>query len=318
MRSSTSNSELNAKGVDRAPSNANRYFIWSVHALVSLGVFCIGIEALTRFGFAHISRIEARVSTDYQVARSIRANTHSVLLIGNSLLLEGIDSSRLRIALAGYANPVVFPIEQTEYLDWYYGMRRLFAEGSRPEMVILCMSADHLVSSRIRGDYSAYYLFLLSDIPRIRREVGYDLTQASGLVLSRFSLFYAGRTSLRNFVLVRTDPAYADMLQQIAAAKAHAGSDEDIEPIAEARLAAFRQLCALHGTRFLFLLPPGFGGGEAPVIAAGEHAHVTMSVPFHLNALGADQFRDGFHLNASGARIFTDKVSEMLKAHLEH
>lgn len=283
-------------------------------AVTALAVFCFAIEALARFGFAHVSRIEARISNDYKIARSIRKENNSVLLVGNSLLLEGVDYPRLRRSLAGRGDAVLFPIEQTQYLDWYYGVRRLFDGGAQPRMVILCMSVEHLISSRIRGDYSAYYLFRLADIPQIRRDVGYDLTKTSNLVLSGFSLFYAGRSSLRNFVLVRTDPAYAELLQRSGTTAVRFPADEEIERTAERRLRALQSLCVAHDARFAFLLAPGFGPGEAPLVAAGARSRINVIVPFHLNELGRDKFRDAFHLNASGAQIFTDKVSLMLKS----
>ena len=285
--------------------------------MASLALFCIAIEGLTRFGFAHISRIEARISSDHKAALAIRRHERpTVLLIGNSLMLEGIDYPRLRESLAGRADVVRFPIEQTQYIDWYYGLRRLFGDGSQPQVVVLCMSTEHLITSRIRGDYSAYYLFRLADIPEIRREIHYDLTKTSSLVLSRFSLFYAGRSSLRNFVLVRADPAYAAMLQRIAGSQAHFPPDHEIERIAETRLTALRNLCSSHGARFSFLLAPGFGPGEAPLVAAGERSHTDVMIPIHLNELSRDKFRDGFHLNQEGAGIFTDKVAELLKSRL--
>lgn len=232
------------------------------------------------------------------------------------MLLEGVDEARLRDSLASQAQSIVFPIEQTEYLDWYYGLRRLFADGSQPDLVILCMSAEHLISSRIRGDYSAYYLFRLIDIPQIGRDVHYDLTKTSSLLLSRFSLFYAGRSPLRNFVLMRADPAYALVMQSVGVQPARFAADKELERIADIRLGALRQLCSLHGARFAFLLAPGFGPGEAAVVTAGKRSQTDVMVPIHLNELSRDKFRDGFHLNKSGALIFTDKVSELIKDRL--
>jgi hypothetical protein len=278
----------------------------------------MGLEALTRFGFAHVSRIEARIANDHAAVLAMRKSDEpSVLLLGNSLMLEDIDYARLRDSLHGQAYAVRLPIEETEYIDWFYGLRRLFDEGSQPDMVVFCMGAEHLISSRIRGDYSVYYLFRFWDIPQIRRDIGYDLTKTSGLELSRFSLFYAGRNNLRNFVLFHTAPAYTEMLQRIATRPAHVPSDQEIERIAESRLAALRTLCSSHSAQFAFLLPPGFGPGEAPLVRAGTRSRTDVMVPVHLNALSRDKFKDGLHLNASGARTFTDKVSALLKSRLE-
>ena len=315
MRSSISSSEpLTAPAPPRA---AHEYARWSVYALLCLALFCAGIEGLTRFGFSHISRIEARIATDHKAALAIRKSSRpTVLLVGNSLMLEGIDASRLRESLASAAYVVSFPIEQTQYLDWYYGLRRLFADGSQPDLVVLCMNAEHLISPRIRGDYSAYYLFRLADIPEIRREIHYDLTKTSGLVLSHFSLFYAGRSPLRNFVLVSTDRAYASLLQRIAGTPAPIRPDAEMERMSEARLGELQALCSSHKARFAYLLAPGFGTGEGALVQAGVQSRTDVMIPFHLNALSRDKFRDGFHLNASGAQLFTDQVAGMLKTRL--
>jgi hypothetical protein len=294
--------------------------MWSIRALLCLALFCAVLEGLARLGFTHISHIEARIARDHKAALAIRKGTRpTVLLIGNSLMLEGIDEQQLRDALDAQANLVRFPIEQTQYLDWYYGLRRLLGEGSRPDLVVLCMSAEHLISSGSRGDYSAYYLFRLADIPEIRRDIHYDLTKTSGLVLSRFSLFYAGRNSLRNFVLVRTDRPYAKLLQAIVTRPAKFPLQEEAEPIMEERLAALRTVCSTYGARFAFLLAPGFGRGEAALVTAGARSQTDVMTPIHLNGLGLDKFKDGFHLNAAGSRIFTDELSKLLKAGLgEH
>lgn len=297
---------------------ANKYGVWSVRALASLALFCFAIEALTRFGFARVSQIEARIANDHAAVHAIRkSDKPTVLLVGNSLMLEGIDYRRLRESLRGRAHAVRFLIEETEYLDWFYGLRRLFNEGSRPDMVVLCVNAEHLISSRIRGDYSVYYLFSFWDISQIRRDINYDLTKASGLALSRFSLFYAARNNLRNFVLIRTAPAYAEMLRTIARAQGRLPSDPEIERIAETRLTAMRILCSSHDAQFAFLLPPGFGPGETPLVSAGIRSRTDVMVPVHLNTLDRDKFKDGFHLNASGARMFTEKVSALLENRFE-
>ena len=317
MHSSIFNSELVVEAAPDQPRATNTYVVWSVCAIVSLALFCMALEAVTRFGFRHISHIEGRIAQDHEAALAIRKGSRpTVLFVGNSLMLEGIDSRQLRDALGGQANTVHFPIEQTQYLDWYYGLRRLFDEGSQPDIVVVCMSAGHLITSRIRGDYSAYYLFQLADIPEIRREAHYDLTKTSGLVLSNFSLFYAGRSSLRNFVLVSVNRPYAVLLQSIAGPRPDFPPDAEMERIAAARFQELQRLCSSHGARFVYLLPPGFGPGEAPLIAAGVRSHTDLMVPIHLNALGRDKFRDGFHLNAAGEQMFTDKVAELVKIRL--
>ena len=44
-----------------------------------------------------------------------------------------------------------FVVEDTNYLDWYYGLRRLFREGARPKVVILVINARQLMSPNVHG-----------------------------------------------------------------------------------------------------------------------------------------------------------------------
>ncbi len=67
-----------------------------------------------------------------------------MLLFGNSLLLEGVDYPALRNALSDEYDVHRLIFEQTEYLDQYYVLRRLFRHGARPHDVVLCISARAL------------------------------------------------------------------------------------------------------------------------------------------------------------------------------
>lgn len=190
----------------RAVSRLN-YRTWIALAVACLVLLCLSLEAATRVGFRRISRIESRIASQYTAASTLRRTPgkKTILFLGNSLPLEGINVPYLQRALGKGTICVPFFIEQTQYLDWYFGMRRLFQEGSRPDTVVLSMNISHLVSPAIRGDYSAYYLFRAADIPEIGRETQSGMTATSGLLLSHFSLFYAGRTPLRNFLLTKVD-----------------------------------------------------------------------------------------------------------------
>ena len=84
--------------------------------------------------------------------------------VGNSLLLHGIDRDSLRVLMGPNYQVVLYPIEGTTYLDWAYGLRRLFAEGSRPAVVVLCISTRHLLSDATDGEGFAHALMQLRDL----------------------------------------------------------------------------------------------------------------------------------------------------------
>jgi hypothetical protein len=273
---------------------------------------------VTRLGFQRISHIESRIALSYRAAAAVRGTPGkaTILLVGNSLPLEGINIPHLQRALGSSTTCVPFFIEQTQYLDWYYGMRRLFAQGSHPDVMVLSMNVGHLLASAIRGDYSAYYLFRASDIPAVAHEAGYDLTKTSSLLLSHYSLFYAGRTPLRNFLLNKIDRPYGDFLHALTTHPAPAASAGKVEEIATSRLKDLRTEAEAHGVRFVFLLPPGSGPEEPALVRSAERAGVELVIPVHLNEFDSGKFSDGFHLNEEGSEIFTARLSESLQRYL--
>ena len=121
----------------------------------------------------------------------------TVLLVGNSLLLARSRLSEDPREMAPDARVLGFVIENTEYLDWYYGLRHLFASGVRPSTVVLCLNLGQTVSSRTLGDYSARHLFGVSDLLPVAHDAGMDATRTSGLVLAHWSAFYASRAITR-------------------------------------------------------------------------------------------------------------------------
>jgi len=65
------------------------------------------------------------------------ANQRPFLLVGNSLLLYGVDLDRLHELTSGRMQIYPIFLEATGYYDWLYGLRRLFRQGSRPQVVVV-------------------------------------------------------------------------------------------------------------------------------------------------------------------------------------
>jgi len=274
-----------------------------------------GLEAATRFCFNRISRIESRIRSDYLAALATRRGGSShptILLLGNSLLLEAIDYDGLRLAMEPRATPVRFVIEQTSYLDWYYGVKRLLSDGARPDRVVLCLSPTQLLANTIRGEYSAFYLIRTQDLASAGREAGYDLTEISGLFFARYSIFYAGRNNFRNFALNKVDPAYANVLHGFTDAPGRSPTDAEVLAGAAPRLSRLRLLCAQYNVRFDFLLPPSLGQGGQGLIEAGRKSGASVLAPVPPNSWKLDLFQDGFHLNHAGAALFTKLLAASL------
>ncbi len=283
-----------------------------------LGVLC-SAELSARFLFPHISHIEGRIAQDRREVMAIRAPTvgdpRTVLLVGNSLLLLGLDYPKLRAALAPDQRAVRYVVENTEYLDWYYGLRRLFAAGIRPATVVLCLNPQQTLDRGFLGDYSAHALFQASDLFAVSREAGLDHTQLSELVFAHWSAFYADRATIRNYILNRSDPGYAAVLHRLADQNSPALPPSS-EAIAQSRLRlrAIKQLCLENGSDFVLLIPPALLGQPDLLAEAGALEGVDVDVPVPVGALSSDFFLDGFHLNDKGADIFTTALAKDLRA----
>ena len=289
-------------------------------ALVAIAALLLSVELSTRFGFRLVSRIEGRIATQHAGALALRpASTQipgqhqrpSVLLVGNSLLLEAVDDS-LEGRMADQADIHRFVIEQTYFNDWYYGIRRLLAEGSKPDYLVLCLGPGHWVSDNIRGDYSSYYLFQTSDIHSVARDAGYSLTRESNLFFARYSMFYAGRAGLRNFVLHSSSPGYAEILRELTNGHVVNPPPSDAAPKIAARM---QSLSRLGGPlpRLAVVMAPTFLDYEKELALGAAQAGLPLLIPVHAGEWPQDMFSDGFHLSSAGAKRFTPILARQLQ-----
>lgn len=285
-------------------------------ALLMVIGLIVGMELLVRFGFSSVSRIESRTYREHLDALAVRRGTPqrpSILLLGNSLLLEGVNYPGLQQALEPSATVTRFVMEQTGFLDWKYGIQRLLSEGAQPDRIVLCLNVPQFLAKTIRGEYPAFYLFRTEDLMSIGRESDYDLTRTSNLLFARYSLFYAGRNSLRNFVLNRVHPAYGKVLHGLTTTGAPDMSESQVQAWSSPRLEQLRNQCSLYNVKFDFLLPPGFGPGEQGLVAAGKSTGSSVLVPVSLNSWSPDLYADGFHLNQEGSNRFTKLLASTLQ-----
>src|SRR5882757_4620244 len=142
MRSSISNFDPTTNVPIATPAFVLRRA--TIAVITSVAVVLLGAELLSRYAFPRMSQIESRIEMDEREAMSIRnsdpGSPPTVLLIGNSLLLEGLDYPKIRTEMGSDARVVRFVIERTDYLDWYYGLRHMFGSGVRPSLVVLCLN----------------------------------------------------------------------------------------------------------------------------------------------------------------------------------
>jgi hypothetical protein len=292
--------------------------------IVIVGCMLLVAEAVARLVLVPASntqrRIEAALGASLKLSSSSRHP--SVLIVGNSLLVEGIqtDSLRAQTSIALDVQPV--GIEQTMYFDWLYGLRHLQARGSRPDVVAVMLPRVHVISSFFRGPYSVFRLVDTPDIPALARDIGVHPTISSGYYLAEVSAFYSMRSNLRAVLLPRMVPRM-DMLVPVFGGYARFSKKVVPPPVdtltlALERLRRMKQMVESMGARFLWIIPPSgvepatFDPSNDLTRRAARELGVEVFETEQRAAYPASSYRDGFHLNDQGALRYTLELSTEL------
>ena len=287
--------------------------------IVLAGVFGIA-EFASRILFPRISRIQRRIVGDEREARALGApvgnGSETLLVVGNSLLLYALDYPRFTAALAPNVRPVRYAIENTSYLDWYYGLKALFSEGVRPSTIVVCLNLGQTLDRGVLGEYTARHLFLARDLLAVGRDAGLDNTKISGLFFAHWSAFYADRAHVRNYILHVSDPGYAETMNTLAQVPPIFPPDQEALSETRLRLRAIMQLCQAYHVDFVFVVPPSLKFRDETLSKAGTLENVPVDVPVPLGSLDRKYFLDGFHLNPQGAALFTEALARDLKTRL--
>lgn len=287
-------------------------------ALLYLGTLEMAARVLYPAHSALTARIRSDWSTALQLGGSPSNGRRSFLLVGNSLLQAGIDRKELSVLQQGDALEVaVMPIENTDYLDWYFGVQRLLAEGSKPAVVVLCLVPAQLISHSTDGEVFARTLMRPADILRVKQAAGLDWTTTTTYLMASASAWMGYSAEIRNWIRVETVPGMTELAPYFWQRAPANPRPHGMEEIVGRRLAQFSAVCAGHGCKGVLVIPPlakDQGDGSVAAIArAGRATGVPVLVPVSPGELAESYFRDGFHLNQRGAEIFTTRLLEALK-----
>jgi len=284
--------------------------------LLACTLVCGVIEAGTTFEFERISRIEHRREKEYQRALVMHKAEHatSVLVAGNSLLLEGVDFPQLQQQVGPEFNLGRLVVEGTFYVDWYYGLRRIFSAGSRPDAVVLVLNPAQLTSSAIGGDYTTHFLVDKADLLQFAKDAGADRNRMSSMALANISFFYGARAEIRNWVLGAIIPGLPGLTRSFRSAPkpppAGAGSLE----LALGRLQRLDRLCQDHGAELVFVIPPSNeDNGSSALAQAASTIGVPVLIPIASGQLRPSDYSDRFHLSPDGAGKFTPALAADLR-----
>ncbi len=284
--------------------------------LAGVVVIWLASEAGTFLAVHRVSKIMRRMQLEWrdtkEMPRYSATGKPTMLLFGNSLLLEGVDYAGLRQDLSAQFDVHRLIFEQTDYLDEYYVLRRLFHHGARPHDLVLCISVNQFIGNDTRGEFMARYMDAL-DIVRLGSRQHMDATTTSGLLFAHWSEWFADRAETRKFVLGLVMPDMRDLAMRLAWVRDKAADPEVVRAKATPRLFEMKEICDEYGIRLTIVVPPTLAKDWSDVLeGAGEAAGVRVLVPVEPGGMNASFFRDGFHLNRAGATVFTAKLESEL------
>lgn len=292
-------------------------------ALLSTAVALLLItEAVSILGFDRISKVQRRELAERRALLAVRDSGASedphVAILGNSLMHDGVDLPLLKAQMDPRYVPISYSVFATNYYDWYFGLRRLFAEGMRPRYIVLGLSPNQLADSSIRGDYSARYLFRQLDLWSVIRLTHMNPTAASGFLLSHYSEFYSTRETIRGFIMSRVLPNVGELLHsRLAVYRDPEIPASVLKPLASERLEGLDELCRANGAHFVLVVPPSYQKGGQTIAQAGREKGITVLLPVGESELDSSYYQsDGFHLNDEGSRVFTTRLAESLRENL--
>ena len=280
--------------------------------------FLIALESLSAYMLKHHSVTYQRVLQ--QLNRAVEARPGgpgepaSVMMIGNSLFLEGVQVDRLQELTS--KNFRIYPIflEATGYYDWLYGLGRIFRLGARPQVVVVQLEANSLLWNRVRTEYSPMLFFDAPDLLHVSSDLGLGRTAESSLLLAHWSAFSSAHSVVRTQILRHTIPHFTELFNLLIQAQRAISFGPATERMAEARLKTLRELCDAHGAKMILLAPPVPSSESAVRKLAGiaERIGVATLVPIDPKTLTAQHYEpDVFHLNAKGAALFTSAIARI-------
>lgn len=317
MLSSTSNSKNIGQTVQAAPDVAMSAKTGIMLLLAGLALIYMALEVLSPKILARFSRIENRINHELAQAKQLNAlnDGHpTVLLVGNSLLNEGVQLDALRADLAPDYAVSRLVIEQTHYLDWYFGLRRLLAEGSHPSVIVLTLDPSQLASGFTLGESFARRQMSIRDLPQIVRDAGLDRTTASTYFLAHWSNWLGDKGYIRQCVMILMVPHFRELAGRIADHGSHINDRASLLAMAQQRLPEFEKLGQENGIRMILLVPPALRQNYSlDIQELGTKLSVPVWVPSPPGEFPSDLYRDGFHLNAQGSKIFTERLANEIR-----
>lgn len=286
--------------------------------LASMFIYACALEAVTHLAFPRIDHVWRIFRADHIAAISLRPSfedkSATLLMVGNSYLEVGVNRDNLQREIAPAYSIAYIPMSGTSYLDWYFGLRKLFAEGSRPAIVGVCLSTRDLLSDSTYGESFAHALMLRNDLLSVKKASHLDNTMTTDYFFDSLSSWMGHRDEIHNWLLRKGAPGFNDLVPYLKPENQPLPPSDVILAKALPRLRALNELAQEYGARFFLLIPPTMDVRDASneLQAAAAREGILVLLPFQHAELPETAFVDGAHLNPQGAAIFTARLGPAL------
>jgi len=281
-------------------------------------LYVCALEVTTRLAFPRINHIWRILRADHLAAISLhpyaQQNSATMLMVGNSYLEVGVNRDNLQREIAPAYSIAYLPMSGTGYLDWYFGLRKLFAEGSRPAIVGVCLSTRDLLSDSTYGESFAHALMLRSDILQVEKESHLDNTMTTDYFFDSISSWMGHRDEIHNWLLRKAAPGMSELASHLKPKNQPLPPSDVILAKALPRLRKLNELSQQYGARFFLLIPPTMDVQDASkeIQQAAAKEGILVLLPFQHAELPETAFIDGAHLNPQGAQLFTERLGPTL------
>ena len=314
MHSSTSNSDA---------AHASRGIKW---LLAGICLVLVGLEVGTRYVapmfFWNMRRFSGECTAALALGQKEASSGEAkILLLGNSLTFTDIDVDLLRQRLGANRELCRWAVDNTSYLDWYYGLRRAIRNGARPTVVVIGGRTAHFLTGEPRGRFFAHYILDWKDLGHVAWKTGANATGFSNMGLAQLSAFYGSREEIFKRWLTMALPSFADLGPRMVMTDASGPSgaaQPDAGDIVALRLDELRELCASCGAQLIIWIPPmPIEGANARLICEiGLRKGITVIPPLPPDTQTSwkpEDFADGFHMTPASATRFTSQFAGELE-----
>jgi len=317
MRSSTSSSEAGVGNTHSDLLRATKVLLVSVLAL------CVMAEIGARLFVPKMSNALTRLNLESNAARAMAITGNApkeMLIVGNSLLMAGVDVAQLNGPLEPAWRGVRFGMEQTQFYDWYFGMKRLTADGARPSAFVVCFEPRHLIASSVRTELFAHYLMRTRDTLEVAQALDLTPSGTADLFIANTSTLWALRKEIRKNVLGRLLPSMPQLTRLITrGGGAPSPQLDEILSVGKERLTAMRAIAEAADAKLIVVLMPPLTAEHTPALQQlGRELGVPILTPLTDRDLAPDDYEpDQYHLNANGRLRFTAALAGQLQVALQ-